>query len=77
VLYRLGRGEWGGVDAELPQGLWRCFSEGRVMESLGEAAAVEEGRGHRGSRAYALEAVWLAEKGGWPKKWAARLRLGR
>jgi len=77
VLYRLGRGEWGGVDSDLAQGLWRCVSEGRVMESLGEAAGVEEGRGHQGSRAYALEAIWLAEKGGWAKKWAARLRLGR
>lgn len=76
VLYRLGKGEWGvgeggrvGDEDDLAFGLWRLFRQGRVIETLEEAAAVEEGVGHRGARAYAIEALWLFEKGGWKEKW--------
>ncbi|CAK7270057.1 hypothetical protein SEPCBS119000_003894 [Sporothrix epigloea] len=83
LLYRLGRGEFGGGASgldepttdprvQLAQGIWRSLSEGRVLETLREAAAVEEGQGHRGSRAYAIEAIWLYEKGGWKERWAGR-----
>ncbi|TPX18866.1 uncharacterized protein E0L32_011418 [Thyridium curvatum] len=72
ILFRLGRGEWGAGDDEMAMGLWRCFQEGRVLETLNEAAAVEEGRGHQGARAYAIEAVWLYEKGGWRERWRGR-----
>ena len=72
ILYRLGRGEWGGGEDALAAGIWRCAQEGRVLDSLDEAAAVEEGRGHQGSRAYATEAIWLFEKGGWREKWKGR-----
>lgn len=72
ILYRLGRGEWGVGDDEVGMGIWRCVQEGRVLETLGEAAGVEEGSGHRSSRAYAIEAVWLFEKGGWRERWRGR-----
>ncbi len=62
ILYRLGAGDFGPAQDDLPAGLWRCFTDGRVLDTLTDAAAVEEGRGHRGSRVYALEALWLFEK---------------
>jgi hypothetical protein len=49
--------------------LWRCFKEGRVLESLEEEAGQPEGRGHLSCKAYATEALWLFEKGGWKEKW--------
>ncbi|KAJ9148630.1 RNA polymerase II-associated protein RBA50 [Pleurostoma richardsiae] len=72
ILYRLGRGEFGPGDGTLAMGLWRCAKENRVLDSLLEAADVPEGQGHRGSRAYAIEALWLFEKGGWKEKWRGR-----
>jgi hypothetical protein len=76
LLYRLGRGEWGvgeggrgGDEDDLAFGIWRLVRAGYVLESLEEAAGVEEGVGHRGARAYAIEALWLYEKGGWKEKW--------
>jgi len=72
IAYRLGRAQWGGPDDPLARGIWGCFHEGRVLETLTDAAAVEEGRGHRGSRAYAMEAIWLFEKGGWRETWKGR-----
>ncbi|EFX03416.1 transcription factor [Grosmannia clavigera kw1407] len=80
ILFRLGRGEWGESAADIDkdprsavaQGIWRSVKEGRVMDTLREAAGVEEGRGHQGSRAYAIEAVWLFEKGGWKETWKGR-----
>ncbi|WYZ34257.1 hypothetical protein EsH8_I_000533 [Colletotrichum jinshuiense] len=71
VLYRLGKGEWGtGEEDSLARGVWSSIQEGRVLESLSEAAIVEGG--HRGSRAYATEALWLFEKGGWREQWSGR-----
>lgn len=72
LLFRLGEGEWGDGGAEVSKGIWRCCQENRVMDSLLEAAEVPEGSGHRGSRAYATEAVWLFEKGGWREKFQGR-----
>lgn len=72
VLYRLGRGEWGDAEADVPRGVWGSVKENRVLDSLLEAAGVEEGRGHRGSRAFAVEALWLFEKGGWREKHQGR-----
>jgi hypothetical protein len=68
LLYRLGRGEWGDEDSEIAKGLWRCVEEGKVVETLEEAAAAETG--HQGSKVYAVEAVWLWQKGG-GKRWKA------
>lgn len=68
-LYRLGRGEWGGEEGgEMQNGLWRCVNEGKVIETLEEAAAAEGG--HQGSKVYAVEAVWLWQKGG-GQRWRA------
>ncbi|KAK0713052.1 RPAP1-like protein [Lasiosphaeria miniovina] len=74
MLFRLGTGEWGigaggrdGDEDDLAFAIWRVFKEGRVLESLGEAAAIEGG--HMSSKAYATEALWLFEKGGWKEKW--------
>ncbi|KAK4166527.1 RPAP1-like protein [Cladorrhinum sp. PSN259] len=76
MLYRLGRGEWGqgvggrgGDEDDLAFGLWRCFSEARVLQSLEEEVSKPEGTGHLSSRNYATEALWLFEKGGWREKW--------
>lgn len=68
LLYRLGRGEWGDEDHEITKGLWRCVEEGNVIQTLEEAASTEGG--HQGSKVYALEAVWLWQKGG-GKVWKA------
>ncbi|KAF6801038.1 transcription factor [Colletotrichum sojae] len=71
ILYRLGKGEWGtGEEDTLARGIWSSVQEGRVLDSLAEAAIVEGG--HRGSRAYATEALWLFEKGGWREQWSGR-----
>ncbi|OLN94287.1 RNA polymerase II-associated protein RBA50 [Colletotrichum chlorophyti] len=71
ILYRLGKGEWGtGEEDSLARGIWSSVQEGRVLESLSEAAVVDGG--HRGSRAYATEALWLFEKGGWREQWSGR-----
>lgn len=71
ILYRLGRGEWGkGEDDPIAMGVWSSVKQGRVLDSLTEAAMVEGG--HRGSRAYATEALWLFEKGGWKEKFKGR-----
>ncbi|KAB5536185.1 RPAP1-like protein [Coniochaeta sp. 2T2.1] len=76
LLYRLGEGEWGigeggraGEEDDMAFSIWRLVKAGYVIESLEEAAGVEEGVGHRGARAYAIEALWLFEKGGWKEKW--------
>jgi hypothetical protein len=68
LLYRLGRGEWGGEDSEITKGLWKCVEEGKVISTLEEAASAEGG--HQGSKTYAVEAVWLWQKGG-GKVWKA------
>jgi hypothetical protein len=71
ILYRLGRGDWGTtIDDPIAMGIWGSMKEGRVLDSLTEAA-MNEG-GHRGSRAYATEALWLFEKGGWKEKFQGR-----
>jgi hypothetical protein len=71
ILYRLGNGEWGKTkDDPIAMGVWNAVKEGRVLDSLTQAA-MEEG-GHRGSRAYATEALWLFEKGGWREQHQGR-----
>ncbi|KAF7546797.1 hypothetical protein G7Z17_g8180 [Cylindrodendrum hubeiense] len=71
ILYRLGHGEWGKTaDDPIAMGVWSSVKKGRVLESLTEAA-MNEG-GHRGSRAFATEALWLFEKGGWREKFKGR-----
>lgn len=71
ILYRLGQGEWGKTeDHPIAMGIWTAMKKGRVLESLMEAAAGEGG--HRGSRAYATEALWLFERGGWREKFKGR-----
>ncbi|TAQ84723.1 hypothetical protein B7494_g6945 [Chlorociboria aeruginascens] len=68
LLYRLGRGEFGDVDSEIAKGLWRCVEEGKVIQTLQECANADGG--HQGSKVYAIEAVWLWQKGG-GKVWKA------
>jgi len=71
ILYRLGLGEWGkSEDDPIAMGVWGAVKKGRVLDSLTEAAMTEGG--HRGSRAYATEALWLFEKGGWREKFKGR-----
>ncbi|ROW07369.1 hypothetical protein VMCG_03836 [Cytospora schulzeri] len=72
ILYKLGQGVWGDAEGDLAKGIWRTAQENRVMDSLLEAAEVPEGQGHRGSRSYAIEALWLFEKGGWKEKFQGR-----
>ncbi|KAI1210090.1 uncharacterized protein F4807DRAFT_69606 [Annulohypoxylon truncatum] len=73
ILYRLGRAEFGGPHDALARGIWDEVEEGAVLRSLYEEAGTEEGRGHRSARAFAVEAIWLFEKGGWKE----RLRRGK
>lgn len=61
-LYRLGRGEWGDGGTEMSKGLWRIVEEGKVIQTLEEAGNTEGG--HQGSKTYAIEALWLWQKGG-------------
>ncbi|KAF4624290.1 hypothetical protein G7Y89_g13883 [Cudoniella acicularis] len=68
LLYRLGRGEWGDEGSEIAKGLWRCVEEGKIIQTLEEAANAEGG--HQGSKVYAVEAVWLWQRGG-GKRWKA------
>ncbi|KAI2635801.1 hypothetical protein GGS26DRAFT_512958 [Hypomontagnella submonticulosa] len=68
ILYRLGRGEWGGPGDAVAGGVWAEVQEGAVLRSLYEEAGGEEGTGHRSARAFAIEAIWLLEKGGWKDK---------
>lgn len=71
ILFRLGQGEWGKTENDpIATGIWAAVKKGRVLESLMEAAAGEGG--HRGSRAYATEALWLFEKGGWKETFKGR-----
>ena len=71
ILYRLGLGEWGkSEDHPIAMGVWGAVKKGRVLDTLTEAAMTEGG--HRGSRAYATEALWLFEKGGWREKFKGR-----
>ncbi|RFU30832.1 hypothetical protein B7463_g5516, partial [Scytalidium lignicola] len=61
LLYRLGRGEFG-EGSEITQGLWRSMDEGKVIQTLEEASSAEGG--HQGSKNYAVEALWLWQRGG-------------
>ena len=71
ILYRLGIGEWGKTENDpIAMGVWNAMKQGRVLDTLNEAAAVEGG--HRGSQAYAVEALWLFEKGGWKERLKGR-----
>lgn len=71
ILYRLGKGEWGTTENHpIAIGIWDAAKKGRVLETLSQAAAVEGG--HRGSQAYAMEALWLFEKGGWREQHKGR-----
>ncbi|RPB05654.1 hypothetical protein L873DRAFT_1661743 [Choiromyces venosus 120613-1] len=71
ILYRLGKGtEEGGYGIEeIVQGLWKCMTEGRVIEGLEEAAAATGG--HMSVKAYATDALWLWQKGG-GHRWKAQ-----
>jgi len=68
VLIKLGKGRMGDEGTEIAKGLWRCIDEGKVIPTLEEAANAEGG--HQGSKAYAVEALWLWHKGG-GKVWKA------
>jgi hypothetical protein len=48
--------------SEVTMGLWKCVEEGKVIQTL-EQAANQDG-GHQGSKVYAVEALWLWRKGG-------------
>lgn len=71
ILYRLGKGEWGKtMNDPIAMGVWDAVKQGLILETLNEAAAAEGG--HRGSQAFATEALWLFEKGGWKEKFKGR-----
>ncbi|KAH9904332.1 hypothetical protein F4778DRAFT_732162 [Xylariomycetidae sp. FL2044] len=68
VLFRLGRGEFGDVGDPVADGVWAQVQEGLVLSCLYDEAGTDEGRGHRSARAFAIEAIWLFEKGGWRER---------
>ncbi|KAL5612068.1 hypothetical protein BROUX41_000378 [Berkeleyomyces rouxiae] len=71
ILFRLGHGDWGtGIEDPIAMGIWNSVKEGRILDSLTNAAM--QTSGHRGSQAYATEALWLFEKGGWKEKTRGR-----
>lgn len=71
VLFRLGKGEWGAsIEDPIAMGIWGAVKEGRALDSLAEEAGREGG--HRSSQAFAIEALWLFEKGGWKEKTRGR-----
>ncbi|ORY58703.1 RPAP1-like protein [Pseudomassariella vexata] len=81
IMYRLGRGEFGGPGDVISDGVWGQMVEGKIMESLYEEAGMDldgglgdgKGRGHRTAHAFAVEAIWLFEKGGFKE----RIRRGK
>ena len=71
ILYRLGKGEWGkSADDPIAMGIWTAVKTGRVLETMMEVASSDGG--HRGSVAFATEALWLFEKGGWKEQFKGR-----
>lgn len=69
LLYKLGQAQFGDDKSEVALGLWKCVEDGKVVESLEEAATADGG--HQGSKVYAIEALWLYQKGGgtiWKRK---------
>lgn len=71
VLYRLGKGEWGKTEEHpIAMGVWNSVKQSRVLDTLNEEA-MKEG-GHRSSKAFAMEALWLFEKGGWREQHKGR-----
>lgn len=71
VLYRLGRGDFGGEGEDLCEGLWGLMDHGRVVEGMVAAAAKGEEGGNRSVWVTATEACWLWRKGG-GRKWRGR-----
>ena len=71
ILYRLGRGEFGGESDELYLGLWKCIEEGRIFDTLSLEAEAEDGQGNRTCKVTAEEAIWLWKKGGGKRQKAA------
>lgn len=68
ILYKLGKGLFGDEGSDLVMGLWRCVEEGKVLETV-QVEANADG-GHLSTKAYAMEAVWLWQKGG-GRRWKA------
>ncbi|KAI1103712.1 hypothetical protein F4804DRAFT_218465 [Jackrogersella minutella] len=73
MLFRLGHGDYGAPGDAVADGVWSDVQDGAVLRSFYAEADKDEGRGHRSARAFAVEAVWLFEKGGWKEK----LRKGK
>lgn len=55
---------------KLALAIWQCMVEGRVIEAM--TAEAMKTQGHQSARAYAVEALWLLEKGGWRERWKGR-----
>lgn len=55
-------GSGGDPDSEITKGMWQCVEGGKVVTTLEEASSAEGG--HQGSKVYAIEAMWLWQKGG-------------
>ena len=62
VMYRLGIGEFGDMNEQIPKGLWKCMQDGHVIETL--QAEADRKTGHLSAKTYATEALWLWRKGG-------------
>ena len=62
IMYRLGIGEYGSFNDQIPQGLWLVIRDGAIIETLEQEA--NRKAGHTSAKAYATEALWLWQKGG-------------
>lgn len=62
VMYRLGRGDFNQGGDELVRGIRKCLEDGKVIQTLEEAASADGG--HQASKAHAIMALWLQHIGG-------------
>jgi hypothetical protein len=62
IMYRLGRGDFNQGGGELVKGIRKCLEDGKVTQTLEEAASAEGG--HQASKAHATMALWLQHIGG-------------
>ena len=61
LMYRLGKGQFGGKGHELSEGIWGVVEKEKVLDRMIHEAG--EGR-HASAKAWAVEGVWLWRMGG-------------
>lgn len=62
LMFRLGRGDFNAGGGEVVKGIQNCLEDGKVVQTLEEAANADGG--HQASKAHAIDALWLRHLGG-------------